>query len=234
MHSRLLDNLRRTVSQGSLKVTPLPQCPEIKLHLLDEDYPKGRLPDEEMLAILNEPAYWAFCWASGQAFAQYIVGNRKLFEGKSVLDFGSGSGVVAIAAAKAGAKTVYACDIDAMAIDAIEANARLNQVDILTCKHVSEAGMPEAGMPEAGTPEAETKPDLIIAADVLYDRDNHHYLAEFPDLAGQVLLADSRMKSTDVPGYEVIAEFTCHTLPNLHELELYNQVKIYSNKVTGP
>ena len=65
-----------------------------------------------------------------------------------MLDFGSGSGVVAIAAAKAGARRVYACDIDDMAIDAIKANARLNQVDIQTCRQVSETN---------------TRPDLIIA-----------------------------------------------------------------------
>jgi len=217
MHQRLLGNLRKTVSQGNLKVTPLPQCPEIELYLLDDDYPRERLPDDEMLAVLNSPAYWAFCWASGQAFAKYIVTNRHLFKGKTVLDFGSGSGVVAIAAAKAGAKTVYACDIDAMAIDAIEANALLNQVDILICKEISEIGI---------------KPDLIIAADVLYDRDNHHYIAEFPHMAGQVLLADSRMKTSDVTGYEVIAELSCRTLPDLQEFDQYNLVKIYADKAT--
>jgi predicted nicotinamide N-methyase len=220
MHRRLLDNLRKTVSQGSLEITPLPQCPEIELYLLSADYPRGRLPDEEMLAILNSPAYWAFCWASGQALANYIVSNRHLFEGKTVLDFGSGSGVVAIAAAKAGAKTVYACDIDAMAIDAIATNALLNQVDILTCREIS---------------ELRTKPDLIIAADVLYDRDNHHYIAEFLELAGQVLLADSRMTTTDIPGYDVIAEFNSRTLPDLQEFEQYNLVRIYTDKIAlGP
>jgi predicted nicotinamide N-methyase len=217
MHSRLLNNLRKTVRQGNLKVTQLPQCPEIKLYLLDDDYPREKLPDEEMQAILNSPAYWAFCWASGQAFAKFIVTNRELFRGKSVLDFGSGSGVVAIAAAKAGADTVYACDIDELAIEAIEANAILNQVSIQTCRRVSEALV---------------KPDLIIAADVLYDRDNHHYLNEFPHLAEQVLLADSRMKTADVPNYHVIAEFSCHTLPELQEFEQYNHVKIYANKVS--
>ncbi len=190
----------------------MPLCPEIQLYLLDDDYPRGKLPQEEMLAILDAPSYWAFCWASGQVLAKFILANPALCAGKSVLDFGSGSGVAAIAAAKAGAGSVYACDIDEMSLDAIKANALLNHVAIRTCREFTEMCQ---------------KPDLIIAADVLYDAGNHHYLEEFPGLAGQVLISDSRMKSSEVTGYEVIEEFSACTLPDLEEYEQYNQVRIY-------
>jgi predicted nicotinamide N-methyase len=212
MQEKLVANLRQTVSQASLSITRLPHCGSLQLHLLDPDYPKGELPYEEMMAILETPAYWAFCWASGHAFARFILQNQHHFRGKSVLDFGSGSGVVGIAAAKAGATKVFACDIDPMALDAIEANARLNQVEIFTCECIN---------------EVEQRPDLIIAADVLYDRDNHHFLEAFQSMSDCVLLADSRMKRLDVEGYRVIAELESRTLPDLQEFEEFNQVKIY-------
>ncbi|MFT4712900.1 MAG: putative nicotinamide N-methyase, partial [Candidatus Azotimanducaceae bacterium] len=105
-------NLRKTISQAQLVATVLPLCPQVSLFLLADDYPRGRMPDEEMLLILESPAYWAFCWASGQVMARYLLQHPNLVRGKSVLDFGSGSGVVAIAAAIAGAKSVIACDND--------------------------------------------------------------------------------------------------------------------------
>jgi len=215
MHEQLVANLRQTVSQASLSITRLPQCESLQLHLLDPDYPKGELPYEEMMAILETPAYWAFCWASGNAFARFILQNQHLFQGKRVLDFGSGSGVVGIAAAKAGAAEVCACDIDPMALDAIEANARLNHVEIHTFDDIE---------------AVKHRPDLIIAADVLYDRDNHHFLETFQSMSDGVLLADSRMKKMDVAGYRIIAELESRTLPDLQEFEEFNRVKIYQYK----
>ncbi len=210
--AKLLDNLQQTVSQGSLAVTSLPGCDGLKLHLLSANYPRGRLPDNEMMAILEKPAYWAFCWASGHAFATFILQHPHLFAGRRLVDFGSGSGVVAIAAAKAGASKVYACDIDSMAIDAIRVNARLNQVQVSTCQALDQLN--------------ET-PDLILAADVLYDRENHHYLAEFQRLADNVILADSRLKQMPVAGYQLIHEIESRTMPDLEESAEYNRVRIY-------
>ncbi|HKI73458.1 MAG TPA: methyltransferase type 12, partial [Pseudomonadales bacterium] len=96
MERRKIDkNLHRTVKDARLVTTPLPLVPEISLYLLSEDYPRGQLEHDEMMAIMNQPAYWAFCWASGQVLARYILDHAQRFREKTVLDLGTGSGVVA-------------------------------------------------------------------------------------------------------------------------------------------
>ena len=81
-----------------------------------------------MLAIIDRPAYWAFCWASGQVTARFLLDNPSICKNKTVIDFGSGSGVLSVAAALTGAASVIACDSDADARAAILENAKLNQV----------------------------------------------------------------------------------------------------------
>lgn len=165
-----------------------------------------------MLAIMNSPAYWAFCWASGQVLARHILCHPEKFQGKRILDFGSGSGVVAIAAAMAGARQVVACDIDPYALDACAANAKLNGLEIELLDDMLKLTF---------------QPDMIIAADVLYDRENFHFLENFPAKADEVLLADSRVKHGLPAGYTLVDRVTTTTLPDLDELREYSDVKIY-------
>src|SRR6201996_7098842 len=113
--------------------TPLlapPLTPEIRLRLADEAVPIWEKTEEELGAMGLPPPFWAFAWAGGQALARCVLDHADLVEGKRVLDFASGSGLVGIAAAKAGAAEVTASDIDAFAIAAIEANAAENAVVI--------------------------------------------------------------------------------------------------------
>ncbi|MGZ5939665.1 MAG: class I SAM-dependent methyltransferase [Rhizomicrobium sp.] len=105
-----------------------PLVPEIKLHLATEVVPLWRLTEDELAAKGIPPPYWAFAWAGGQALSRYVLDHPELFVGKTVLDFGSGSGLVAIAAAKAGADRVTAADIDEFARAAIKLNAIANTV----------------------------------------------------------------------------------------------------------
>jgi predicted nicotinamide N-methyase len=105
-----------------------PLVPEVALHLATEVVPLWRKTEEELAAEGVPPPYWAFAWAGGQALARYVLDNPETVAGRGVLDFGSGSGLVAIAAAKAGAKSVLAADIDRFAFAAIWANARTNNV----------------------------------------------------------------------------------------------------------
>ena len=74
--------------------------------------PLWRKTEEELAQIGVPPPYWAFAWAGGQALARYVLDNPAIVAGKRVLDFGAGSGLVALAAAKAGAAHVLAADID--------------------------------------------------------------------------------------------------------------------------
>ena len=96
-------HLGKTLSRGKVTPTQPAGCPQISLYLFDPRVLEGPLSHDEAQAVVAEPAYWSFCWASGQVLAAYILEHPQLVAGKRVLDFGSGSGVVAIAAAMAGA-----------------------------------------------------------------------------------------------------------------------------------
>ena len=109
-----------------------PLVPEIKLYLASEVVPLWRKTEEELNEMGVPPPYWAFAWAGGQALARYILDHPDTVRGKSVLDFGAGSGLVALAAAKAGAARVLAADIDKFSVAAIAANAVANGVTIAT------------------------------------------------------------------------------------------------------
>ena len=100
-----------------------PHTPEIRLRLASELYPIWRMTEDELMARGVPPPYWAFAWAGGQAVARYLLDRPELVRGKSVLDAGSGSGLCAIAAARSGAVSVTASDVDPYAVAAIGLNA---------------------------------------------------------------------------------------------------------------
>lgn len=189
----------------------LPELP-IELFLINADYPRGRLPQEVALQLMEQPFYWAFCWASGAVLARYLLDNPELVAGKRVLDFGCGSGVAGIAAAKAGAAEVIACDIDPAALSAAKANAQLNQVALTLCDNFDNVS---------------GEVDVILAADVLYDRENLPWLARFQEKADTVLVGDSRIKNFDFPGYRKLQEVDACTLPDLDESLEFRRVSIY-------
>ena len=212
---QLQRNLRTTLPQGKLRITQPGYCPSISLYLYDPETLEGPRAHEVAQAVVAEPAYWSFCWASGQVLAQYLLDHPEWVRDKTVLDFGCGSGIVGIAAAKAGAGKVVACDIDAHALAATEANAQLNHVVVACLDDLSALN--------------ETV-DLIVAADVLYDRDNLPLLSQFLQLAPQVLLADSRVKQLPTDALQRIVTHSARTWPNLNEFEEFNQVRIYASE----
>ncbi len=109
---------------------PVPHVPEIQLRVADEAAEIWRKTEEELGEMGLPPPFWAFAWAGGQALARYLLDHAQEIAGHRVLDFASGSGLVAIAAARAGAQAVTACEIDAFACRAIAINSALNGVDI--------------------------------------------------------------------------------------------------------
>lgn len=212
--NRLNKNLHKTLAKGRVKISQPAGCPNISLHLFDPQVLEGPLSHDEAQAVVAEPAYWSFCWASGQVLAQFILTNPETVKDKVVVDVGSGSGVVAIAAAMTGAKSVYACDIDEDALDATRMNAQENKVIVRTVKDLSEVS---------------ESVDLITAADVLYDRDNFSLLNQFTEIAAEVLLADSRVKTLPVNHYQLKTTIEARTWPDLNEFEEFNQVRIYAS-----
>src|SRR5881394_1842347 len=121
---------RKAFIRANTRLAPVPLVPEISLHVADASVPIWQKTEEELGAIGLPPPFWAFAWAGGQALARYVLDHADLVRRKRVLDFASGSGLIAIAAAKSGAAEVTASDIDAFAIAAIAVNAAENGVDV--------------------------------------------------------------------------------------------------------
>lgn len=137
--------------------TPSPHVPEIVLHVADEATDLWQKTEEELGEIGLPPPFWAFAWAGGQALARYLIDNDRIVRGHKVLDFASGSGIVAIAAAKAGAASVEACDIDLFATAAMAINAERNGVAFtIRCEDL------------IGSDEGW---DVVLAGDICYERD---------------------------------------------------------------
>ncbi|HEU6442158.1 MAG TPA: methyltransferase [Microvirga sp.] len=112
------------------RLLPVPHAPELSLHVADEATELWQRTEEQLGEIGLPPPFWVFAWAGGQALARYILDHPETVRGRRVLDFASGSGLVAIAAMKAGAAEVAACDIDSFAIAAIALNADANGVAV--------------------------------------------------------------------------------------------------------
>ncbi|MBZ9849171.1 methyltransferase [Mesorhizobium sp. CA14] len=133
-----------------------PHVPEVLLHLADEAHDLWLRTEEELAEIGLPPPFWAFAWAGGQGLARYVLDNPGTVRGKRVLDFASGSGLVAIAAMKAGAKQVIAADIDSFCETAIAINVEANGVEAQF-----------RGTDCIGTDDGW---DVVLAGDVFYDK----------------------------------------------------------------
>jgi predicted nicotinamide N-methyase len=134
-----------------------PHVPEIRLHLADEAHDLWKKTEEELAEIGLPPPFWAFAWAGGQGLARHILDRPALVKGKRVLDFATGSGLVAIAARMAGAGKVIAADIDPFSRAASALNAAANAVEFaFTGEDLIAA---DAGW------------DMVLAGDVFYDRE---------------------------------------------------------------
>jgi predicted nicotinamide N-methyase len=204
--------LQKMLSDARISKQTLPQCPQIKLWLVDPIPMQRPFTQDEILTIQDYPAYWAFCWASGQVLARHILDNPDLVKGKRVMDFGAGSGVVAVACVMAGAKQVIACDVDPDALLSCQENAKLNHVEFELHSDLF---------------AFEQDIDLLIAADVLYDKANLPLLEVFLDKAPAVIVADSRVKNFDFPPYYAIGNIESFTVPDLDELDEFRWVNLY-------
>jgi len=140
-------------------------CPELELHLLDRHSALGRAIEQQGVYAVHEtfdgldfPPYWAYAFASGQALARYVMDHPAVVRGRSVLDVGTGSGIAAIAAARAGAGCVVAIDRDPLAIEAVRANAAANAVQIET-RVADGLAFDARGI------------EVVLASDIFYDDD---------------------------------------------------------------
>lgn len=155
----------QTFIRANTSLMAPPHVPEIRLWLASEVHDLWLKTEEDLEAIGLPPPFWAFAWAGGQGLARYILDHPEEVHGKRVLDFASGSGLVAIAAKLAGASEVIAADIDPWAGTAVGLNADENGVEIgFTAEDL------------IGKP---VKADIVLAGDVFYDRDFASALTEW-------------------------------------------------------
>jgi len=153
-----MDESKRAFIRANTAVMAPPHVPEISLHLADEAHDLWHKTEEELAEIGLEPPFWAFAWAGGQGLARYVLDHPEAIRGRRVVDFATGSGLVAIAAAKACATEVTASDIDPFCEAAVALNAGLNHVEI------AYDGRDLLGL---ALPDI----DVLLAGDVFFDRE---------------------------------------------------------------
>ncbi len=152
------------------RLMPVPLVPEISLHIAHEAVPLWQKTEEELGEMGLPPPFWAFAWAGGQALARYILDNPATVCRRNVLDMASGSGLVGIAAMKAGAAQVMAVDIDRFALQAVAINATVNKVAISACGDDLLDGPP---------PDV----DVIVVGDLFYEKSVAERLMTWLDAA---------------------------------------------------
>jgi predicted nicotinamide N-methyase len=187
-----------------------PLVPEIRLHLASEITPIWQA-SEDLLARANvPPPFWAFPWAGGQALARYVLDHRGSVAGRRVLDFGAGSGLVAIAAALAGAANVVAAEIDDFAAAAITLNAALNGVIVA----VETADL-------IGTVARAC--DVVLVGDMCYERPLADRLTAWLRMLARdgviVLLGDPGRSYVPTSGLVALARYTVATSRELEDRE---------------
>jgi predicted nicotinamide N-methyase len=163
----IADRARFIRANTSLMSPPL--VPEVKLHLAHEAVPLWQKTEEELGEMGLPPPFWAFAWAGGQALARHVLDHPELVRGKHVIDLASGSGLVGIAALKAGAASLLAADIDGFAVEAIRLNAELNGFAALAPPHEGEGnfGVTSADLLLSPPPAC----GVILVGDLFYEKE---------------------------------------------------------------
>jgi predicted nicotinamide N-methyase len=198
---------RRAFILENTRLQAPPHTPELQLHLADEITPIWKLTEEALAEIGLPPPFWAFAWAGGQALARYVLDHPEIVAGKRVVDFASGSGLVAIAAMKAGAASVLAADIDVFCEAAIGVNAAANGVEV---------AFTEVDLLDAPPPPA----DVLLAGDICYERPMAEavmaWLGQGRAAGASVLIGDPGRTYFPKDGLDKLAEYQ---VPTTRELE---------------
>jgi predicted nicotinamide N-methyase len=189
-----------------------PHTPELELHLADEITPIWRLTEEALQAMALPPPYCPQAWAGGQALARYVLDHPELVAGKQVIDFATGSGLVAIAAMKAGAARVLGADIDLFCGAAVAANAARNGVAV----EFTEQNLLDQPPPAWA--------QVILAGDICYEKPLASrvlaWLAEAKATGATVLIGDPGRSYFPRKGLEKLAEYQVPTTRELEDMEV--------------
>ena len=196
---------------ANTRLQPVPHAPEVSLWLADEITPIWKLTEEELGELGLPPPFWAFAWAGGQAIARWLLDHPDQVAGCSVLDFATGSGLIGIAAMKAGAASVLATDIDPFCTSAVALNTQANGVSVtFTDRNLLEAPPPAV--------------DLICAGDVCYEGPMAaqvlDWLATARANGSRVLIGDPGRTYLPKSGLTFLAEYRVQTTRELEDNEI--------------
>src|ERR1700730_12968053 len=193
--------------RGNTAITSPPLVPELRLHLATEVTPIWQATEKSFAGSALPPPFWAFAWAGGQALARYLLDNPECVRGREVLDIGSGSGIVATAAAKAGAARVVAAEIDHCAAAAIALNAPLNDVTV-TIETRDLLDRAAAGW------------GVALAGDICYEEPmSSRAIALLRRIAARRRPAAVRAAGAPLPPREGLVELARYEVPTSKELE---------------
>jgi len=201
---------RRFIAANTRPLAP-PLVPEIRLHLAEESLPIWQRTEEELGEMNVPPPYWAFAWAGGQALARYLLDNGALVAGKTVIDLGAGSGLTAIAARRAGAASVLAADIDALALAAVRLNAELNGVTVETTGEDLLARPPD-------------RADVVLVGDLFYARALAdrvtRYIEQAAEAGAEVLIGDPKRSYFPAGRFRLAAAYQVPVTRELEDAEI--------------
>ena len=199
---------RRAFVLANTRLQRPPHTPELELQLADEITPIWRMTEEALEEMGLPPPFWAFAWAGGQALARYVLDHPHVVAGKSVIDFATGSGLVALAAMKAGAARVLAADIDVFCEAAVRLNAERNGVAVdFTDENLLDQPPPAWAQ-------------VILAGDICYEKPLAERVLAWLDEAraagATVLIGDPGRSYFPREGLQKLAEYQ---VPTTRELE---------------
>ena len=188
-----------------------PLVPEIKLHLAHEALPIWQKTEDELGKIGLPPPFWAFAWAGGQALSRYILDMPSTVLGKRVIELASGSGIVGIAAMKAGAASVLSADIDLFSTAAIKVNAELNAVSLsITSEDLLASAVPNT--------------DVILVGDLFYEKGVAErclaWLEQAQDKGNDVLIGDPGRSYLPKDRLVKVAEYSVPVSRDLEDAEI--------------
>jgi predicted nicotinamide N-methyase len=202
---------RRAFILANTRLQAPPHTPELRLHLADEVTPIWRLTEEELGELGLPPPFWAFAWAGGQALARYLLDHPVAVAGQRVVDFATGSGLVAIAAMKAGAAEALGADIDPFCAAAVALNAEANGVAV---------GFTDTNLLDAAPPPV----DLILAADICYEQPLAEQVMAWLGVASgagtRVLIGDPGRSYFPKSGLVHLVEYRVPTTRELEDAEI--------------
>ncbi len=199
---------RRAFILANTRLQRPPHTPEIELYLADEITPIWRMTEEALGEMGVPPPFWAFAWAGGQALGRYVLDHPESVAGKRVIDFAAGSGLVGIAAMKAGAASALCADVDGFCADAVALNAEANGVAL---------AFTAADLLDRPAPDAE----VILASDISYEQPLagrvRTWLAEARARGVTVLMGDPRRTYFSTEGLIPLAEYQVETTRELED-----------------